>query len=67
VISGDQTILTRDGDEMIDLVRKGQGVLNILPLSGVVEEVDASIIALFPDGQPSAEGPPVTVEAAAEQ
>jgi DNA-binding transcriptional MerR regulator len=68
VISGDQTILTRDGDEMIDLVRRGQGVLNILPLAGVVEDVDASIHQLFPDGAPSsAEGPPTTVEAVAEQ
>lgn len=62
VISGDQTVLTRDGDEMIDLVRQGQGVLNILPLSGVVEQVDASIHELFPDpaaaageGEPPAE------------
>jgi len=71
VISGESTVLTRDGEEMIDLVRKGQGVLNILPLSGVVEEVDASIIALFPDGHSlegtGAEGPPSAVEAAAEQ
>jgi hypothetical protein len=53
---------------MIDLVRKGQGVLNILPLSGVVEEVDASIIALFPEaGGAADEGPPSAVEAAAEQ
>ena len=58
--------LTRDGEEMIDLVRKGQGVLNILPLSGVVEEVDASIIALFPE-ESVAEDPPSAVEAAAEQ
>jgi DNA-binding transcriptional MerR regulator len=49
VISGNHTVLTRDGEEMIDLVRKGQGVLNILPLSGVVEEVDAAIVQLFPE------------------
>jgi DNA-binding transcriptional MerR regulator len=68
VISGDRVVLTRDGDEMIDLVRKGQGVLNVLSLSGVVDQVDASITELFPDGNPSsAEGPPATVEAAAEQ
>jgi DNA-binding transcriptional MerR regulator len=68
VISGDQTVLTRDGDEIIDLVRKGQGVLNVLSMSGVVDQVDASITQLFPEGSPSsAEGPPATVEAAAEQ
>ncbi len=48
VISGNHSVLTRDGEEMIDLVRNGQGVLNILPLSGVVEEVDARIVELFP-------------------
>ncbi len=58
VISGDRSVLARDGDEMIDLVRKGQGVLNILPLAGVVEEVDAAIIELFPDqSAPSSEEP----------
>ena len=68
VICGDQVVLTRDGDEMIDLVRTGQGVLNVLSLSGVVDQVDASITELFPDGAPSsAEGPPATVEAVAEQ
>ena len=69
VISGDRTVLTRDGEEMIDLVRKGQGVLNILPLAGVVEEVDARIVQLFPDSPvaEAAEGPPGSVEAAAEQ
>jgi DNA-binding transcriptional MerR regulator len=68
VINGDQVVLTRDGDEMIDLVRKGQGVLNVLSLSGVVDDVKASITELFPEGAPSsAEGPPATVEAAAEQ
>jgi DNA-binding transcriptional MerR regulator len=68
VISGDQTVLTRDGEEMIDLVRNGQGVLNILPLSGVVEQVDASIHQLFPEG-PAAdavEEPPGAAEVAAE-
>ena len=68
VISGDHTVLTRDGDEIIDLVRKGQGVLNVLSMSGVVDQVDASITELFPEGaRSSAEGPPATVEAAAEQ
>ena len=69
VISGNHTVLTRDGEEMIDLVRKGQGVLNILPLAGVVEEVDASIVPLFPESPVAevAEGPPGSVEAAAEQ
>ena len=65
VISGNHTVLTRDGDEIIDLVRKGQGVLNILALSGVVEEVDARIIELFPES-PAIAGQPAGVAEAAE-
>ena len=63
VISGDHTVLTRDGEEMIDLVRNGQGVLNILPLSGVVEEVDAAIVQLFPEA-PAAQARAATAVAA---
>ena len=48
VISGTRTVLVQSGDEMIDLVAKGQGVLNILPLGGVKDELDADIRELFP-------------------
>ncbi|CAB4941645.1 unannotated protein [freshwater metagenome] len=30
-------------------MRRGQGVLNILPLGGVKDEVDAAIVQLFPE------------------
>ena len=49
VISGNRSVLVRSGEEIIDLVQNGQGVLNILPLGGVKEEVDAAIVELFPD------------------
>ena len=49
VISGSQVVLVRNGEEIIDLVQNGQGVLNILPLGGVKEEVDAKIVELFPE------------------
>jgi DNA-binding transcriptional MerR regulator len=45
VISGSQ-VLFCDGDELIDAVRKGQGVLNVLPLANVKEELDAAILSL---------------------
>lgn len=48
VISGNRSVLVRSGEEIIDLLGKGQGVLNILPLAGVKEEVDARIVELFP-------------------
>ena len=48
VISGDSVLVRRGEDEVIDLLRKGQGVLNILPLAGVKEDLDATIVELFP-------------------
>jgi DNA-binding transcriptional MerR regulator len=51
VISGRSSVLVRTGEEIIDLLRLGQGVLNILPLAGVKEEVDAAIVD-FPTGDP---------------
>ncbi|MEZ5142699.1 MAG: MerR family transcriptional regulator [Acidimicrobiales bacterium] len=46
VIQGNTTVLIQRDEELIDLVKRGQGVLNILPLAGVKEEVDARIIEL---------------------
>ena len=48
VISGSSAMLALDDGELIDLVHKGQGVLNILALGTVQEEVDASISQLRP-------------------
>ncbi len=48
VISG-ETVLVRTEQGVIDLLRKGQGVLmNILPLAGLKEQLDATILDLFP-------------------
>lgn len=48
VIQGSKTVLIQTGDELIDLVKKGQGMLNILPLAGVKDEIDARIHELRP-------------------
>lgn len=48
VINGSSVVLCH-GDELIDVVRRGQGVLNLLPLSQVKDQVDGQIVALFPD------------------
>jgi hypothetical protein len=48
VIDGGSAVLARDDGELIDLVRTGQGVLNVLSLGRVAQEVDASISELFP-------------------
>ncbi len=42
VIDGSQVLLC-DGDQLIDVVRRGQGVLNVLPLAGVKGEIDRSL------------------------
>ena len=48
VINGRTVLLAADDGELIDLMRKGQGVLNIVPLAGVKSEVDAAILELRP-------------------
>ncbi len=48
VISGDSVLIRQGKDEIWDAVLEGQGVLNILPLAGVKEDLDATIIELFP-------------------
>ena len=54
VISGTQVMLC-DGDELIDILRRGQGVLNVLPLAGVKDDIDAQLVPL---GEDPAEAPP---------
>ena len=49
VLNGANSVLARTGDDLVDLVRHGQGVLNIVPLGHVVEELDASIHDLGPE------------------
>ena len=50
VIAGDSVVLVREGESLIDVVNKyqGQGVLNLLALDGVVEQVEAAILELRP-------------------
>ena len=47
VIDGSSVVLC-DGDELIDVLRHGQGVLNILPMDSVREQVDKQIVLLYP-------------------
>ena len=54
VISGNKSVTVRSGEEIVELLRKGQGVLNILPLAGVKEELDSTIVELYPDREPAA-------------
>jgi DNA-binding transcriptional MerR regulator len=43
VIDEGHTVLARTGEEIIDLLKGGQGVLNIVPMAGVVSELRAAI------------------------
>jgi len=48
VLDGSRSILARNGEQIIDLLRNGQGVLNVVPLGPVVEDIDAKILELTP-------------------
>jgi DNA-binding transcriptional MerR regulator len=48
VLDGAGSVLARSGDEVIDLLRGGQGVMNVLPLQGLVSELTAAVVDLEP-------------------
>jgi DNA-binding transcriptional MerR regulator len=52
VIQGTKSVVIQTDGELIDLVKQGQGVLNILPLGGVKQEIDARIHELRPSAAP---------------
>jgi DNA-binding transcriptional MerR regulator len=60
VMAEGNSILARDGDALIDLVRRGQGVLNIVPIGSVVGDVDERLVSFAKDaperGARAAEG-----------
>jgi DNA-binding transcriptional MerR regulator len=55
VLNGSASVLARTDGEIVDLVRKGQGVLNIVPLGGVKDELDAAILELHPTAEADAQ------------
>jgi DNA-binding transcriptional MerR regulator len=48
VINGAGSVLVRTDGELVDLVRRGQGVLSIVALGGVKDELDAAITDMPP-------------------
>jgi DNA-binding transcriptional MerR regulator len=56
VINGTGSILARNGDELIDILRGGQTVFSVVALAGVQEEVDAAIRELRPPMPETDEG-----------
>ena len=55
VISGTNVVLC-DGEQLVDAVRKGQGVLNVLPLANVKTEIDEAM-AVVQLGRQAASAP----------
>ena len=53
VLGGSDSLLAHSGEEVVDLLKGGQGVLNIVPLAGVKEAIDAAIHDLARESQPS--------------
>ena len=50
VLAGSRSVLAQSDGEVVDLLAGGQGVFNILPLSGVVSELEAAIVEIRKDG-----------------
>ena len=50
VMNGPKSVLVRSDGEVIDLMRKGQGVLSIVALGPVVDSLDSAIHELRPAG-----------------
>ena len=48
VLDGSKSVLAISDDQLVDLVRHGQGVLNIVPIARMVDALDAEILALAP-------------------
>ena len=46
VLTGTSSVLAWSNGEVVDLLAGGQGVFNIVPLAGVVQELDADIVNL---------------------
>jgi DNA-binding transcriptional MerR regulator len=50
VISGSAVMLCQ-GDELIDVLKRGQGVLNVLSLAGVKDDIDSQLVPIGPAGR----------------
>jgi DNA-binding transcriptional MerR regulator len=48
ILDGPRSVLAHTGDQIVDLLRDGQGVLNIVPLAPVVQELQTGIHELDP-------------------
>jgi DNA-binding transcriptional MerR regulator len=56
VLNGPASVLTRSDGEVIDLMRKGQGVMSIVALGPVVNDIESAIHELRPPEAKAAAG-----------
>ncbi|MFM7826952.1 MAG: MerR family transcriptional regulator [Acidimicrobiaceae bacterium] len=66
VISGKAVVLCQ-GDQLVDVVRNGQGVLNVLPLANIKSDVDAMIVSLADRNMTAKSQPSAIASSAATQ
>ncbi|MGH9303386.1 MAG: MerR family transcriptional regulator [Acidimicrobiales bacterium] len=53
VLGADNSVLVKDGEELLDVLRGGQVVFSVVPLSGVVDQVEAAMHELaVPEAEP---------------
>ena len=64
VLAGEGSVLAQTNEVVIDLLKGGQGVFNIVPLAGVVNEVEAAIHAIAPTEHVVSETKPAPSRAA---
>lgn len=57
VIDGKRSVLAHSGEEVVDLLKGGQTVLNIVPLGGVVSELKSAIAQFGLETPPAPEMP----------
>ncbi|MGO9344495.1 MAG: MerR family transcriptional regulator [Acidimicrobiales bacterium] len=56
VLAGSDAVLAHSEGEVVDLLRGGQGVLNIVPLCGLVQELESDIVRFGRAGSSEAAG-----------
>jgi DNA-binding transcriptional MerR regulator len=64
VLVGSNSVLARSDGEVVDLLKGGQGVLNVVPLAGLVDELDAAIVEFSAGAAASRSGGPRIVAVA---
>lgn len=62
VLSDTTSVLAHSDGELVDLLAGGQGVFNVVPLSGLVDELAADIVAF--ERRPAGEASPAPARAA---